>query len=208
MNNCDGAIDVKTWNEGFRVIGIDEVGRGPVAGPMFVGLVSFEPNQDLSSIGLDDSKNFKGKNGPKKLFQVAEKIKQQAVIWRVFSISAKTIDTSANINIEFDNDTKSNLNEFIELNKLENVKVLFDGNRPIKMEHPQFCEPKLDGKSWNVAAASILAKQHQIQFMEELHLKYPYYKFNSHHGYLTKDHKEAIIKHGMCEEHRSSWINL
>jgi len=218
---CTGEIDRSF--PGKYVFGIDEAGRGPIAGPMFVGIVGFMPfcladcKDQIESIGLKDSKQL----SEKKRFIIHDMIYQQAThTTEVVKIPALYIDNAVNINDLFDQTVSERLVGLIGehfgyyrthcYNFLKKrCIILVDGNRKIKGLPPeiQVAKPKLDATSWSVAAASILAKNAQVRYMYELDKKNPEYHFAKHKGYGTKLHFEAIKSFGFHEEHRKSWIN-
>jgi len=198
---CIGDPDVELFDQGYSIIGIDEAGRGPIAGPMFVGIVNFS-DASCSKLGLKDSKRF---SSEKKRRAVESKIRKQAWDYDVIRIPVNEIESAINLNDLFDQCTADSIS-CKGLGK--KVCILVDGNRKIKglPQDIQICRPKLDATSWHVAAASILAKTAQTRYMESLAKKYPQYGFDKHHGYGTKAHFEAIKIYGFLDEHRKSWV--
>jgi len=170
------------------ICGIDEAGRGPLAGPLVVAGVIFEKKV----YKLDDSKKL-SQNDREKLF---EKIKN-ASRHKIVIIDNETIDKKG---LSFCI-TKA-LKEIIT--SLEADRYIFDGNSKFGVEK---IEPivKADSKIKEVMAASILAKVTRDKIMCELSLKYPEYNFCKHKGYGTKEHIEAIKKYGFCQIHRKSF---
>jgi ribonuclease HII len=214
---CTG--DPDTNYPGKYVFGIDEAGRGPIAGPMFVGIVGFMPfflaecQDQIKEIGLKDSKQL----SEAKRFEIEKSIIAQTNSI-VVEIPAKEIDKAININDLFDRHVSDNFYDFIwslfgnkNIDKFirERCMVLVDGNRKINGIPfvSQYCRSKLDASSWSVAAASIRAKNAQVKYMQQLHKYRPEYNFGKHKGYGTKEHFETIKKYGFNEEHRMSWID-
>ena len=192
-------IDLEYHNKGKRVVGIDEAGRGCIAGSMFIAAVSFDFGflEEINAIGLRDSKKLTSK----KRFRLEEEIRKYSVS-KIVSVSAEDINSGKNLNILSDIEAKKIYDEF------GCCIYLFDGNRKISTipEDIQYIEPKLDDKSLSVSAASILAKNAQVNFMIELDSRLPEYYFSKHKGYGTKQHYEMIRKFGVTEEHRKHWI--
>jgi len=213
---CIGDPDVELFDQGYSIIGIDEAGRGPIAGPMFVGIVNFSDaslGPSLGQLGLKDSKRF---SSEKKRRAVDTKIRNVAWNYNVVRIEVPEIESAINLNDLFDQYTaESVLHSSVgggwalaRHTRDNKIRVLVDGNRKIKgiPRDIQICRPKLDATSWHVAAASILAKTAQTRYMESLAKKYPQYGFDKHHGYGTKAHFEAIKIYGFLDEHRKSWV--
>lgn len=217
---CTGDPDKDYTNK--HVFGIDEAGRGPIAGPMFAGIVGFMPffinecQDQIESIGLKDSKQL----SEKKRFAIEEDIYNKSSIQKVVEISAQDVDSAVNINDLFDKRVSEYMVGIIQnhfgysgkkcLSFLkEKCIILMDGNRKISglPLDIQVARPKLDATSWSVAAASILAKNAQVRYMQNLDKKNPEYQFAKHKGYGTKLHFEVIKSFGFHEEHRKSWIN-
>ncbi len=170
------------------ICGIDEAGRGPLAGPLVVAGVVFEKKV----YKLNDSKLL----DKKKRERLFEKIKN-ASRYKIVIIDNKTIDEKG---LSFC--ISKALKEIISY--LEAHKYIFDGNSKFGVKE---IEPviKADMKIKEVMAASILAKVTRDKIMCELSLKYPEYNFCKHKGYPTKEHIELIKKYGLCEIHRKSF---
>lgn len=218
---CIGDPDIELLKEGYQLIGIDEAGRGPIAGPMFVGIVHFKKQRDCCDLGLKDSKRFSSESKRRKIEQ---KIEKTAWEHSVCVIPVSEIESAINLNDLFDKYVAKCALEMWPLTipyipfstwqspvwkgSATKIRILVDGNRKINgiPKEIQICRPKLDVTSWHVAAASILAKTAQVKYMEILHKRHPDYGFAKHRGYGTKDHFEAIKKYGFLKEHRQSWI--
>lgn len=176
--------------------GLDEAGRGPLAGPVVVALAVMPLDEDKIIDGINDSKKLTAK----KREELFEKIINTAIDYSIVEVDEKTIDK---INIL--QATKLGAKLCIENLKVSPYIVLTDA---LTFDTPQKIESiiKGDAKSYNIAAASILAKVHRDRLMIELDKKYPQYGFAGHKGYGTKAHIEALKKYGKCELHRDSFI--
>lgn len=182
----------KYWAMGKKlVVGIDEAGRGPLAGPVYAACVVFEPGVVIE--GINDSKKL----SEKKREQLFDVIKEKALYYSIVSVDEKEIDR---INI-----LEATFKAFREsLNALPVMPdvALIDGNRAKEIPTEYETIVKGDSKSQSVAAASILAKVARDRFVMELDQKYPEYGFKKHKGYPTKDHYAAIEKFGPSPVHR------
>lgn len=176
------------------IAGIDEAGRGPLAGPLVCACVIM-PKTDLID-GIDDSKKL----SPKKREELFDKIVQNAIAYSIIEIDEKTIDE---INIL--NATKLGMKKALESLKVKPEIVLTDAVR-IETEISQQNIIHGDGLSYNIAAASILAKVYRDRLMQKLSLSYPQYLFAQHKGYGTKQHIENLKKFGPCPHHRKTFI--
>ncbi len=196
-----GDEDKKYWSLNKLVIGIDECGRGPLAGDVYVGFVCFtNPDIDfISSLGLNDSKKLSNN----KRFALEDKIKENSN-FTIRKVTSDEINTGENLNKLIFSAISHGLEWF------DSRSVVFmDGNQSIpNTTYTQVVKPKFDSLSWSVAAASIIAKNEQVRAMEELDKLYPQHGFKNHNGYGTKAHKEAIKKYGILECHRKNWIKI
>ena len=178
------------------VAGIDEAGRGPLAGPVVCACVIMPLNEDSIIEGVNDSKKLSAK----KRDILFDRIVEKATDYSVVEIDEATIDQ---INIL--NATKLGMKKALEsLTQKPNV-VLIDAvkiDTNIKQENIV----KGDAKSYTIACASILAKVHRDRLMQKLALEYPQYHFEKHKGYGTKEHIEALKKYGKCKIHRDTFI--
>lgn len=175
--------------------GLDEAGRGCLAGPVFASAVILP--KDYNNSTLTDSKKLSKKN--RDLLRM--EIEENALAWAIASVDPVTIDK---INIR----NASFLAMHLAVNKL-NVQpefLLVDGNgfNPMKTI-PHQCIIKGDSLYYSIAAASILAKTHRDEYMELIHGEYPIYQWKRNKGYGTKKHIEAIIKYGRSPYHRQSF---
>ena len=176
------------------IAGIDEAGRGPLAGPL-VCMCVIMPKTDLIE-DIDDSKKLSAK----KRECLFDKITEKAITYSIIEIDEKTIDE---INIL--NATKLGMKKALEGLSVVPELVLTDAVR-IETDIPQQNIIHGDGLSYNIAAASILAKVYRDRLMQKLSLSYPQYLFAQHKGYGTKLHIENLKKYGPCPHHRKTFI--
>ena len=182
--------------EGYRLIaGVDEAGRGPLAGPVYAAAVILPENARLD--GINDSKKISAK----KREELFDKIIEIAVSYAVFSVDEKTIDE---INIL--NATHIAMNGAVNALTQKPDYVIIDGNSISGMSLPHETLVQGDAKSISIAAASILAKVSRDRYIIEMAEKYPLYGFEKHKGYGTKAHTEAILKYGPCPIHRKTFL--
>jgi ribonuclease HII len=183
------------WAKGLTYIaGVDEAGRGPLAGPVVAAAVIFKPNTMLH--GINDSKELSSQMR-EGLF---DEIQQQAVSVGVGIISHKTIDE---INIL--QATMLAMKQAVEQLSPTPEHLLIDGPRYTTNHLPFTTIIDGDAKCFSIAAASIIAKVTRDRLMKEYDEQYPLYGFGQHKGYATKQHIKAIAKHGYCEIHRKSF---
>ena len=184
-------------NSGFSCIcGVDEAGRGPLAGPVCAAAVILPEGAVIE--GLDDSKKLTEKKR-ERLYDI---IKQTAV---AYSVAYGTLEEIETVNIL--EATYLAMNRAIEGLTVKPDFALIDGNRvPRGIKIPCETVVKGDSKSVSVAAASVLAKVTRDRLMLEYDKKYPEYNFKKHKGYGTKEHTELIKQYGPCEIHRLSFL--
>lgn len=194
MFNFD--LGFKTENINL-IAGVDEAGRGPLAGPVCVAAVIMPLEQNKIISGVNDSKKLT----EKKREALFDEIINTALAYKIEFVSEKEIDR---VNIL--NATKQGMKQAIcGLNTKPDL-VLIDAVKLDGINVPQESIIKGDAKSYNIAAASILAKVTRDRLMLELDKKYPEYNFKKHKGYGTKEHIENLKKFGKCEIHRDSFI--
>lgn len=182
--------------KGYKyVCGVDEAGRGPLAGPVCAAAVILPVNTVIE--GVNDSKKL----SEKKREQLFDIIREKAVAYCVAWGSVEEIEE---INIL--NSTMETMKRAVSGLDIPAEYALVDGNRMPKLEIDGEAIIKGDSKSMSIAAASILAKVSRDRLMLEYAEKYPQYKFEKHKGYGTKLHYEAIEKYGPCEIHRMSFL--
>ena len=193
----DFEYEIKAKEKGFKyVCGVDEAGRGPLAGPVCAAAVILP--EDCVIEGLDDSKKLSEKKR-EALFDV---IKEKAVS---FSVAFGTLEEIEKYNIL--EATFIAMNRAVAGLDVEADFALIDGNRvPKGIEIPCETVVKGDSKSLSVAAASVLAKVSRDRLMMQYDKEYPEYNFKKHKGYGTKEHYAAIEEHGVCEIHRLSFL--
>ena len=185
----------KYYDAGYTLVaGIDEAGRGPLAGPVCVAIVIMPQDNIIEEI--NDSKKL----SEKKREMLYNKIIETAISYDIELIDEKMIDK---VNIL--NATKLGMLKCIENIPVKPELVLIDAVK-IDAEVPTVSVIHGDALSYNIAAASILAKVTRDRLMVELDAKYPNYNFKKHKGYGTKEHIEALKKYGKCDIHRDSFI--
>ena len=178
------------------IAGVDEAGRGPLAGPVVCACVIMPMDSEKIIEGVNDSKKLSAK----KREELFDKIVDIAISYSIVEIDEKKIDE---INIL--QATKLGMKRAVENLKVMPDLVLVDAVK-IDVALPQENIIKGDALSYNIAAASILAKVYRDKLMENLDKKYPEYNFAKHKGYGTKAHIEALKKYGKCEIHRETFI--
>ncbi len=179
-----------------HLAGVDEAGRGPLAGPVYAAAVILPENFYCEEI--NDSKKLSEKKR-EALFDV---ICENAIAYCISSVSAKEIDEINILNATF-----RAMKQAVEGLSVPADFVLVDGNRSKGLSVPFECVVSGDAKSQSIAAASILAKVSRDRYLKEvLAPKYPAYEFEKHKGYGTKLHVEKILELGPCAEHRVSFL--
>jgi ribonuclease HII len=176
--------------------GVDEVGRGPVAGPVVAAAVIFR--ERISLLGLDDSKKLPAKT---------REILYQRIIahaWVGIGRVSETIIDQVNI---YQATRLAMRQAVLALPKTPEL-LLIDGKIQLDLPLPQKGIVAGDSKSAVIAAASIVAKVTRDAWMEKLDQRYPHYGFACHKGYFTRLHQEALRKHGACEVHRKSFMPI
>lgn len=187
------------------IIGIDEVGRGPLAGPVTVAAVATTGN--FKNLKLRDSKKLSERQRETWFKYIKKKFK-----YAVASVSPRTID-KINISKAANLAATRALRRLLMKRKfpLNKTKIFLDGGLKIKEPLSTFYNPRTiikgDEKVPAIALASIVAKVTRDKRMKKLHKKYPKYRFNKNKGYGTKKHIKAIKKHGPIDIHRSTFTN-
>lgn len=183
--------------KGMRYIaGVDEVGRGPLAGPVVCAAVIMPLEENSLVVGVDDSKKL----SEKKREQLAEEIKARALCYTIIEIDEKTIDE---INIL--EATRLGMKKAIETLAIPPEVVLTDGNMTIDTHFPQHSVIHGDALSYSIGAASIIAKVYRDHLMDEFAKDYPHYAFEKNKGYGTAAHIQGIKEHGLCPIHRRTF---
>ncbi len=179
-----------------QIVGIDEAGRGPLAGPVVAAAVRLDLSKPIP--GVNDSKKL----SPQKREVLYDIITSQAAAWSVASVSPEEIDR---INI-----LQASLQAMkMALDTLDAQwsLALIDGNKPIPTLSPdsQLTVVKGDGKSASIAAASIIAKVTRDRLMQKYHTMYSQYGFDAHKGYPTQRHRRCVREYGLSPIHRKSF---
>jgi len=210
----------KLWKEGFKkVAGLDEAGRGPLAGPVVAAAAIFQPEKLKIQISrsvpcnysvikkslelkilleeVKDSKQLSPKKR-EKLYKLLTK--NSDIKWGIGKVSEKIIDK-----INIFQATKLAMQKAINNLKIKPDFLILDGNFKINSRISQKPIIKADQKVFSCSAASIIAKVTRDRIMEKYHKKYPKYGFKKHKGYPTKFHFLALKKHGPCKIHRKTF---
>jgi ribonuclease HII len=182
------------WNTPGLVAGVDEAGRGPLAGPVVAAAVILDDLQPIT--GLADSKVLTAL----KRERLFDEIRAKALCCHIASASVEEIDR---LNIL--QATMLAMRRAVEGLRLTPARVLVDGNRIPVMPIPATAIVKGDALVQSISAASILAKVHRDRLCLELDAQHPDYGFATHKGYPTADHLEALRRHGACPAHRRSF---
>lgn len=185
------------WNKGLDIIvGLDEVGRGPMAGPVVVAGVVLDKNVMIE--GLNDSKKLT----PKKREMLSKEIKEKALAYAIYYIDVEEVDR---INVL--EASRKGMTECVKIirEKLGHIDYVLTDCMKLYIEEPFMSIIKGDSKSASIAAASIVAKVERDNYMVELDKDFPEYGFKKHKGYVTKFHLDAIDKYGVSIHHRKSF---
>ena len=195
MNQDLKRFENEAHGKGYcRVAGVDEAGRGPLAGPVVASAVIL--GDDIRLDGINDSKQLTAR----KRLAAYQRICRDAWAVGIGVIDAEIIDR---INIL----QAALLAMEVAVAHLDPPPdfLLIDGTHCTTLELPQRAIPKGDARSVSIAAASIVAKVTRDRLMEGYHTQYPAYRFDRHKGYPTQAHREAVRKHGCCPIHRVSF---
>lgn len=189
-------LENEIYAEGFSLIcGVDEAGRGPLAGPVCAAAVILPRGLEIA--GLNDSKKLTEKMRE----ALYDPIREQAI---TYGIAFATVEEIEELNIL--NATFLAMNRAIEqLNPVPEL-ALIDGNRSTGIRFPSRCVVKGDARCADIAAASVLAKVTRDRYMLEMAEKYPEYHFEQHKGYGTKLHYDALREYGPSPIHRMSFL--
>lgn len=180
----------------LRIAGIDEAGRGPLAGPVVVAAVVFAPGRTPIN-GLDDSKQL----DPERREVLFERIVQRAIAYRIEFVDVEEIDR-----VNIFHATMAGMRRALQgvLHVTDVARI--DGNAlPRELPCPAEAWIGGDARDRSIMAASILAKVSRDRYMRELHLQWPHYGFHDHKGYSTPAHLTALAQHGPCPHHRRSF---
>ena len=182
------------WDVPGLMAGVDEAGRGPLAGPVVAAAVILDELQPIK--GLADSKKLTAL----KRERLYDEIRAKALCC---SIAQASVDEIDRLNIL--QATMLAMQRAVAGLRLKPTKVLVDGNRIPKLDVLAEAIVKGDALVPAISAASILAKVHRDRWCAELHLQYPAYGFDGHKGYGTAEHMAALRTHGACPAHRKSF---
>lgn len=185
----------KSIRNGRVICGVDEAGRGPLAGDVYAAAVIFD--EDTVIDGINDSKKLSEKKREVLFDEIIEKAK-------AYFIAKATIEEIEQLNIL--NAAMLAMKRAVEGLEIKPQLALIDGNKFPDIAIPAQTVIKGDAKSQSIAAASILAKVARDRYMKELDEKYPQYQFSKHKGYGTKLHYEMIEKYGISPVHRPSFL--
>ena len=189
-------LENEIYDSGVSLIcGVDEAGRGPLAGPVCAAAVILPRNIEI--VGLNDSKKLSEKSRERLYDEICEKAMS-------FGIAFASVEEIEELNIL--NAAMLAMNRAIAQLEPQPELALIDGNRSSAIEINSRCVIKGDAKCADIAAASILAKVTRDRYMLEMAEKYPEYHFERHKGYGTKLHYEALREYGPCEIHRPSFL--
>jgi ribonuclease HII len=176
------------------VCGVDEAGRGPLAGPVFAAAVILDRSRPIR--GLDDSKKL----APQTRLELAERIKARALAWAVASASVEEIDTLNILRAAL-----LAMQRAVTALRIVPDRVLVDGLHCPAVTMQAKAVIGGDARIKSISAASILAKTERDAEMVRLHARYPSYGFDRHKGYPTPEHLELLRQHGPCEIYRTSY---
>lgn len=186
------------FSRGYRAVaGVDEAGRGPLAGPVVSAAVILPLEEEKRIPGIDDSKKL----SKKRREELEKLIKERACAYSIAEVDEETIDS---INIL--QATRLCMKRAIEGLKISPDFVLTDGNMTLEIDYPQKSVVKGDALVCSIGAASILAKVYRDRRMEEYAKEYPGYGFEHNAGYGTAEHIRAIGEIGICRIHRRTFI--
>lgn len=189
-------IEESLYQRGYNLVaGVDEAGRGPLAGPVYAAAVILPKGVIIE--GINDSKKLTEKRR-EELYDI---IREKAISYSVRAVDERRIDEINILNATFEA-----MNGAVNSLETKPDYVLIDGNRIKGMEIDHETVVKGDAKSISIAAASILAKVSRDRFIKEMAKEYPQYGFEKHKGYGTKAHYDAILKYGPCKIHRRTFL--
>ena len=189
-------FEQQCYDKGYKLIcGIDEAGRGPLAGPVCAAAVILPPNVDIP--GLNDSKKL----SDKKRRELVPIIKEKAIAYGIAFADEKEIDTINILQATF-----LAMERAVGLLSVKPDMLLIDGNREKDFGIPAETIVKGDSRCISIAAASVLAKVTRDDLLLEMAEQYPQYGFEIHKGYGTKAHYQALTEFGPCPIHRMSFL--
>ena len=188
-------IERTLWQEGFRrIMGLDEVGRGCLAGPVVAAGVILDPNNPIE--GIQDSKKL----SLSERLRLSKEIKKKALYYTIQEGDLAMIDR---LNILWA--SLETMNSCATSTGANSDYLLVDGNRYVPTLLAHQCIVKGDSKSASIGAASIIAKVYRDELMASLHLEFPEYGWDNNVGYPTNAHRQALKKYGYTPVHRTSF---
>lgn len=188
----------KAKEKGYQLIaGMDEAGRGPLAGPVFTAMVIMPLNSESIINGINDSKQL----SPQKREKLYDEILSTALAYAICPVDENTIDKMNILEA-----TKYGMQKCLQSISIRPDYCLVDYVSKLKLDIPFETIVKGDAKSYNIACASILAKVARDRYMLNVAKEYPEYCFDKHKGYGTKLHYEMIKKYGVSAVHRKSFL--
>ena len=182
------------WDAPGLLAGVDEAGRGPLAGPVVAAAVILDDRRPIR--GLADSKTLTALQRER----LNERILERALCCSIAQATVEEIDTHNILQA-----TMIAMRRAVDGLRLKPAKVLVDGNRLPKLDVLAEAIVKGDSRVKAISAASIIAKVHRDKLCQALHEEFPQYGFAGHKGYGTREHLEALIRHGACYHHRRSF---
>ncbi|WP_018675661.1 ribonuclease HII [Riemerella columbina] len=186
---------IRNWSNKYIEAGCDEVGRGCLCGPVVAAAVIWDSQKEAPLIQDSKTLNFKTRN------QLDHYIREQALDYAIAELPPKFIDEHNILNASI-----HAMHLALDQLKIRPELILVDGNRFKPYQFiPHQCIVKGDSKVLSIAAASILAKNYRDRLMIQLHEEFPEYGWNKNFGYATKQHREALVKHGPTPHHRQSF---
>lgn len=198
-----GEIEKKLQKQGSTglLIGVDEAGRGPLAGPVVAAAVCLPWDHELRT--LDDSKKL----SEKVRNRLYDRIKAEAVGYRIFASGPQYIDQHniRQATLRAMRECVGALAQELEDQGHRVSRVVIDGRDTLPVQYTQEAVIKGDARSWNIAAASVLAKVARDRIMRKLADEFPGYGFAKHKGYPTAAHRKAIQELGPCPQHRMTF---
>lgn len=202
MQRPDFSIERELSSEGYKIIaGIDEAGRGALAGPLSIGMVIYaasiyDNTPEIVTGSIADSKKLTSKKREEALSVIKDRSLSHSSVF----ISHTLIDSS-NINIA----TEKGIRKLLAKSDIKPDIIIMDGNFKFKFDIPFISVVKGDNRSISIASASIVAKVLRDQLMDRIHIKYPGYGFSRNKGYGTRDHLESLGSRGFSCVHRKSY---
>lgn len=194
--NARSKYELELLNRNYKYIaGVDEVGRGPLAGPVYAAAVILDPNKKL--YGIRDSKKL----SEEKRNKLSEVIKEECIAYSIGVATREEIDEYNILNA-----TKLAMKRAVEGLNIKPDYILVDAVTIEEVSIPQIPIIKGDDLSVSIGAASIIAKVERDRYMYGMAEKYPQYLFDRNKGYGTQDHIAAIKKNGICELHRRTFV--